>query len=235
MKSHFTIPSSIEKRLQVWTDWAERQGHQQHVARPCLTISREYGCQAYKLAEAIYQRFGEHAPKNEEWTMLDRYLIEKIASESGYSKSELNYMTQSNPTIQSVLANLTGPGSANPSKVFTSTKETIRYFARTGNCIIIGRGGACLTQGFPNVIHVRLVAPMAFKIDHIMKSMDLPREQAKALIIARQDERNAFIKHFTNMDNSDPSLYHLVIDNEKSSIEEIAEMLYTRTMALIDV
>ena len=228
---HFTIPTSIEKRIQVWTDWAERQGQQQITSRPCITISREYGCQAYKLAEAIFERFSEHTTGGEEWTMLDRYLLEKIATESGYSKSELNYMTHTNPAFHSAIANLKGADTATPAKAFAATKETIRYFAQTGNCIIIGRGGACLTQDLPNVFHVRLVAPLAFKVIHIMKSMGLAKEEAKVLIKSRQEERNTFIKHFTNMNNTDPKLYHLIINNEKSDIDEMADMIYNRTLA----
>lgn len=235
MKSHLPIPSSIEKRLQVWTDWSERQKHPHAASRPCVTISREYGCQAYMLAEALIQRLGSHEAMGEEWTMLDRYLLEKIASESGYTKSELNYMTQANPSFKSVMANLSGPQAANPAKAFTSIKETVRQFARTGNCIIIGRGGACITQDFPKALHVRLVAPLAFRVSHIMKSMNLSKQEAEAVIHARQGERDAFILHFTHMNICDPGLYHLIINNDKSSIDEMAEMIYERVLALMDI
>lgn len=234
MKEHFTIPSSIEKRLQVWTDWAERQGQQDTHSHPCITISREYGCQAYKLAEAIFERFREPEGDEGEWTMLDRYLLEKVAQDSGYSKSELNYLTHTNPNFQAAMANLSGPETASPSKAFATIRETIRYFARKGNAIIIGRGGAILTQDLENVLHIRLVASMDFKVRHIMKSMGLPAREAEALIQARQDERNAFIKHFTHMDSTDPQLYHMIINNDKSNIEEIAEAVAIRTRALVE-
>ena len=234
MKNHFTIPTGIEKRLQVWTDWAERQSHTQTAFRPYVTISREYGCQAYKLAEALYERLGKHAASGTEWSMLDRYLLETIAHESGYSKAELNYMTQASPGFQSMMANLSGPESASPAKAFTSIKDTIRYFAQTGNCINVGRGGACITQDLPNALHVRLVASLEFKVGHIMKSLGLTEQQAAEVIQTRQGERDAFIKHFTNMNTSDPKLYHLILNNEKSSITEMADMIYARVLTLID-
>ncbi len=64
-----------------------------------------------------------------------------------------------------------------------------------------------------------------------MKSMGLAEEEAEVLIHSRQEERNTFIKHFTNMNNTDPKLYHLIINNEKSDIDEMANMIYTRTLA----
>jgi hypothetical protein len=182
MKNHFTIPPSIEKRLQAWTDWAERQNKQDFIPKPCITISREYGCQAYRLADALYQQLNSQVEAEEEWTMLDRILLEKVAKKSGYSISELNYVTQNNPSFQSMMANLMGPNSTKPVKAFNYIRETINYFAKAGNCIIIGRGGVCITQNLTNVIHVRLIAPMSFKVANIVKSMGLSEKESLAHI-----------------------------------------------------
>jgi len=234
MKQHFSIPSSIEKRLNVWTEWAEKQGTPSQGMKPCITISREYGCQAYRLSEAVLQRMNEHAPEGEEWTMLDRLLLDKIARESGYSKSELNYATHSNPAFRSMFANLMGPDTAKPEKAFTHIKRVIAYFALAGNSIIIGRGGVAVAQNLPNTIHVRLIAPMEFKVRNLMNSMGLTSEEAAKRIIERQKERDKFIKHFTHLDLSDPGLYHLILSNDKSTIREMAEMVVSRTQALTE-
>lgn len=234
MKQHYSIPSSIEKRLHVWTEWADRQAKHDLAPKPCITISREYGCQAYMLAEAVFQRMNLHASEDEEWTMLDRLLLDKLARESGISKSELNYATHSNPAFQSMLANLSGPDSTQPLKAFNYLKEVIGYFAQAGNSIIIGRGGVAVAQDFPNAIHVRLVAPMEFKVKILMKSMGLSAKEAEERINARQSERDRFIKHFTHLDLTDPGLYHLILSNDKSTIDEMAEMVVSRTQALTD-
>ncbi|MCF7823138.1 MAG: cytidylate kinase-like family protein [Candidatus Marinimicrobia bacterium] len=228
MKTHFAIPPGIEKRLQVWTDWTERQAKQDLAPRPCITISREYGCQAYVLAETLANRLSAELEDEQEWIMLDRLLLEKVAQGSGYSKSELNYVTQIGPAFQSMMANLLGPDATKPVKAFTYIKESIQYFARAGNSIIVGRGGVCIAQNFPNTVHIRLIAPMSFKIHNIMQSMGISAVEARKHIEARQGERNKFIEHFTKMDISDPNLYHLILNNEKSSIDEMADMIIPR-------
>lgn len=233
MKKHFSIPPSIEKRLHVWTEWADRQAAGATSPRPCITISREYGCQAYMLAEAIFQRMNQHAPEGEEWTMLDRLLLDKIAQEAGWSKSELNYASHSNPAFRSMLANLMGPDSTQPRKAFTYIKEVIGYFARAGNSIIIGRGGVAVAKEFPNAIHIRLIAPMEFRVKNLMQSMGLSENDAAARIKARQGERDKFIKHFTHLDLTDPGLYHLILGNDKSTIDEMADMVVSRAQALM--
>lgn len=227
MKTPYKIPSSIEKRLQTWNEWAQRQAKEDKTLKPCITISREFGCQAYPLAETLHKRLNKLAEGKEEWTMLDRLLMEKIAKESGYSRSELEYITKVNPTFQSIISNFMGKELPEPFEVFTYIRKTIRYFAKAGNSIIVGRGGVCLTQDLPNVLHIRLVAPLSFKLDIIMKNLNLTENDARKHIEARQGERDNFTRHFTKMDLTNPHLYHLIINNDKSTLEQIADIIIT--------
>lgn len=228
MKMLYTIPSSIEKRLQTWNEWALRQAEDDKSLKPCITISREFGCQAYPLAENLHRRLNELSDKNEEWTILDRLLLEKIAKDSGYSKPELEYVTKVNPTYRAMITSFMGKEQAEPFEVFTYIRKTIRYFAGAGNSIIVGRGSVCLTQDLPNVLHVRLVAPLSFKLDIITRNLDISENKAIEHIEARQNERDVFTRHFTNMDLSDPHLYHLIINNAKSTLDQMTDLIIKR-------
>ena len=228
MKANFTFNPEIEKRLSAWSEWALRQAREKKIPKPCITISREFGCQAYPLAEALHKRLNGQAPDESEWTMLDRLLLEEIAKKSGYAKSELEYITQVNPTFQSMITTFMGREHADPFEVFFYIKKTVRYFARAGNCIIVGRGGVCLTQDMSNIFHVRLTAPLSFKLKTIMAYLGNTEGKAREHIAARQTERDDFTRHFTKMDLSDPHLYHLLINNDKFSVDEMADIITER-------
>ena len=107
MAIHFTITPGIENRLRAWNEMAQRQPKEKE-ALPCITISREFGCQAYPLAEALHKRLNDLAGNEEQWIVLDRLLLEKIAEESGIAKSELQYITRVNPTFQSMITTFVG-------------------------------------------------------------------------------------------------------------------------------
>jgi cytidylate kinase len=62
--------------------------------------------------------------------------------------------------------------------------------------------------------------------------MGLSEKESLAHIEARQGERDKFIKHFTKMNISDPNLYHVIINNEKSTIDEMADLIITRLNSL---
>jgi cytidylate kinase len=225
MKTHFTLPPNIEKRLQAWNEWAVRQNKKVKPAKPCITISREFGCQAYPLAEKLYNRLNKPEEEGKEWILLDRLLMEKIAKESGFVKSELEHITQENPTFRTLVTTLVGREHAEPLSVFKLIKKTIRYFANAGNCIIVGRGSVCLTQDLPNAFHVRLVGSLPFKVGVIMENTGIAEEEAKEHIEQRQNQRDDFTRHFTGMDLSNPHLYHLIINNEKSTLEQMADTI----------
>ena len=228
MKIQVTIPPGIEKRVSTWNELAGRWTKEKITSKPCITISREFGCQAYPLAETLHERLNEEAEGEVTWALLDRLLLEKIAEESGYAKSELEYITHVNPTFQSMITTFLGREHAEPFEVFSYIKKTVRYFAKAGNSIIVGRGGVCLTQDLPNVFHVRLVAPLSFKLGVIMNYLGITEQEAREHIEARQAERDEFTRHFTKMDLSNPHLYHLLINNEKFSTGEIADIIISR-------
>lgn len=233
MKAPYRLIPEIEKRLNAWNEWAVRQAREKETPKPCVTISREFGCQAYPLAEALHARLNAEAASKAEWTVLDRLLLEKIAQKSGYAKAELEYITHVDPTFQSMITTFMGREHADPFEVFFYIKKTVRYFAKAGNSIIVGRGGVCLTQDLPHVLHVRLTAPMAFKLKIIMAYMGNSEEEAREHIEARQSERDEFTRHFTKMDLADPHLYHLLINNEKFTIPEITDIVTERLKGLL--
>lgn len=228
MKGHFNIPPSIERRLQIKNDWTQSHVKQKTAPKPSITISREYGCKAYPLAELLQNHLNEHViDPNEEWTILDRLLLDRIAYESGYSKSELEHITRTNPNYHALITNIAGFKHADSFEVFKYIKAMLIHFAQIGNSIIIGRGGVMVTQDIPNILHVRLIAPLGYRAKNISQSLGLSIIEAERHIESRQNERDDFIHHFTQRDTGDPILYHLVINNEKCTTEQISKIILT--------
>jgi cytidylate kinase len=62
----------------------------------------------------------------------------------------------------------------------------------------------------------------------IIKYLGVTEQEAKEHIAARQADRDKFTRHFTKMGLADPHLYHLLINNEKHSTEEMADIIMAR-------
>lgn len=220
MTSHFTITPGIDHRLGDWSKYIQTQ---ENVSGPCVTLSREFGCQAYPVAEAIEKRLKKHGRNN--WITLDRILMEKIAEDSGFSKDELNKVELSSPIFRSMINMFMGRHGAEHYEVFNYIKKAVRHFAKAGNCTIVGRGGSNMTQDLPNCIHVRLVASMDYRIKNIMEVKSLSNNEAIEHIKREQLKREEFVHHCTGQYPGIVGLYHLIINNERHTPEQMAEII----------
>jgi cytidylate kinase len=191
---------------------------------PCITIDREFGCQAYPLAKALVARFNARTA-GEPWIVLDRQLLGEVAKLSGYSVQQIENSQDTPSSLKSIFSMFLDSSHAEETEIFDHLRSVIREFARRGNCVIVGRGSVCAAQDLRNCIHVRLVAPEAFRIANIMASHELSAEEAKKFIERNKKQRDDFIARFTKENICDPGLYHLVINNARMGIDKIATLV----------
>jgi hypothetical protein len=104
-------------------------------------------------------------------------------------------------------------------------KETIRALAARGNVIVVGRGPAVVTASLPRILHVRLVAPFDFRVQHFAEFYDTTVEKATHLVRERDEARRRYVKSYFNADVNDPSHYHLVINTERNGFKGAAQII----------
>ncbi|MGB6375782.1 MAG: cytidylate kinase-like family protein, partial [Syntrophobacteria bacterium] len=108
---------------------------------------------------------------------------------------------------------------------FKTVKKLVEDVYEAKNAIILGWGGQCLLRGKPNVLHVRLIKDEAGKIDTIMKRFKIDRKAAKYHIDKEEKDSKSLIKHYFKVDWNDASLYDLVIDMGKTTVEDAANTI----------
>ena len=191
-----------------------------------VTISRQTGCGALavadQLARLLQQRYPSSAPP---WTVFDRNLMEKVLEDHHLPARLAKLLPEDRITeVQDIIDELFGLHP--PSWILIQqTSETILHLAELGNVILIGRGANVVTARLPGVIHVRLVAPTARRIQrcHDDGTMNL-REAGK--FVAREDlGRRRYLKKYFKSDIDDPLLYHLVLNIGRISFDEAARIV----------
>ena len=233
MAVHLTITSEVEGRLSSWIKYVKDKVEKRNEVFPSVTLSREFGCQAYPVAEALQKYLDAQNKDDLKWILIDRILLEKVAEESGISKSDLQYVLDVNTTFQTVVNTILGPSQrGEPFQVFSYIKKMVHYFSKAGKSIIVGRGAVCINQDLPNCLNVRLIAPLEFRKKIIMENLKITEDEAQAHINKNQSIRDDFITHFTGMDISSPYLYDLVINNARFNPEQIAEIIGQRVLAM---
>jgi hypothetical protein len=193
---------------------------------PTITISRETGVGAAAICEKLIEYLRRYAlHEYDDWTYFDRELIEKVMEDHhlpAHFKKLLSEETP--PKIDAWFGEILG---ITPSKISLLHKKrhTILKLAEFGNVIIVGQGSSIITSHLPTSFHVRLVAPLSFRIENAVELYNFDRKQTTDFIIKEDESRKDFIHKYFHKNIEDPLLYHLVINTSFLKFEEIAEMI----------
>ena len=104
-------------------------------------------------------------------------------------------------------------------KVFDSArmvefvKGYVQEQAAIGNCVVVGRGAACMLARSPGAYHVFVYASMARKIRYIEEKFPEHAGDAENEIIATDRRRAEYIRRFHQREWDDRKLYHLMMNS----------------------
>ena len=103
------------------------------------------------------------------------------------------------------------------------TERVIREAARQ-RCVILGRGGFLILADHPGAIHIRLRAPLEWRVAQHAGHECISRENGRRAILAEDHARDAYLRRLYGRHFADLSGFHLVIDASRFRAETIVEM-----------
>lgn len=197
------------------------------VALRAVTISRQAGCGAAMVAERLAQLLkGRDKSSAVPWTVFDRNLIEQVLKDHDLPVRFAKYLPEDRVSeVQDAMDELFG---VHPSSwtVVEHTAETILRLTQLGNVILIGRGANLITAKMPGVLHVRLVAPLANRLEHAQRYYNMTATEAREFIAREDKGRARYHKQYFEADVDDPLHYHLVINTSLVSYEAAAGLIF---------
>jgi len=203
-----------------------RQHHRKLNPGPTITISRQTGIGAAFICKKLTDYFNTYAIKGyDDWTYFDRELMEEVMGDHNLPEHFRKYLSEEKPhTIDSWFSEMMG---ISPSKLLLlhKTSQTILKLAGYGNVILVGRGANIITSLFSNTFHVRLVAPVEYRVENAMSLYNIDKKKASDFIKEEDDARKSYIWKYFHKDIDNPLLYHAIINTNFLKAEEIAEMI----------
>jgi cytidylate kinase len=222
---------SIDERISDWIESKRRDQIEHRKRLNCFTItlSREFGCEAYPLAVNLKETL-EKSTK-EDWNIFDRDLIEKIRVDNSLNEELLSNIGKRSEFIEELIAKRQ-PSWKNKSETYKFLAKAIYSISSEGRAIIVGCGAAMITQDIRRAYHFRLIAPENFRIKSIARRTDVPYSEAEKMVSTRHKERKRFFKNFLQSEVVDLNYYHAVYNNDKLSVERIAENILATIKSL---
>jgi cytidylate kinase len=212
----------IERRLSTWVNVHDQLATKSSIANKIsITLSREYGCEAYPLAEELEKRL--EGLTGEKWHIFDHAIITAISKSENLSEQFLDNLGSSSHIFDVIMADFINTTSHDDA--YKKIVEYILKVAQFGNAIIVGRGSGIITQKLDNCFHFRLEAPEAFRISSIENRLHISSEEARAIVIENQTKRERYISKYFGTKVSNHELYDAVFNNQRMSVEKMAQSI----------
>ncbi len=109
-------------------------------------------------------------------------------------------------------------------------QQVVTEAAKSGQCVIVGRGAPYFLRERSDTLSVFLYAPRAWKVQRIEAQLG-SRAEAERLVESVDRGRAAFVKHYFGKDWPTRYLYHLML-NTVIGIEPTLELLM-QTLGLV--
>ncbi len=190
---------------------------------PLITISREVGCDAVGLAEKIAARFNSKHPKIK-WKVISKEIYQETAEELD-PKEVFKILHKSEKfAFDKVLKAFSDKHYVSEAKIEKTINEVILHNATDGHCIMVGRAVYIIAKDIKKALHLRLVAPLEYRIKSIMENNHLNEVEAIDYINRVDKERKTYRETLIK-DNPQYKLFNITFDRSVFADEEMVDII----------
>lgn len=208
-----------------------------------ITVSRQYGSGGDEIAARVCELLG--------YSYFDKALIAQVAAEMGLSEQEWIDFSEENYKMQSFMDKVRNWRRASTVVAQVETvavnadtgfkyktvvdldeahsvaliRTTIQAAYKQGNMVVVGRGGQAILSDKPDVLHVRVKAPLDARVQRLHRRENYSLGGAQDIAIKRDRAAADYLRHFYDIDWADPIFYDLVINTNKLNTEAAAQLI----------
>ena len=196
---------------------------------PVITISREAGCPAKKIAAKLVSQLTElKSPlaKRMDWRWISKEILSESAKELGVDPTEIGYVFryEKRSIMDEILLSQSKKYYKSDRKIRNTIAKVIRNIASEGNVIIVGRGGIAITRDIEKSFHVKLEAPLNWRAIRISEKYSISMNEALKYAHDIDRKRSQFLDYFHGK-GTDYSFFDVTFNCMTLSIDEIVESI----------
>lgn len=194
-----------------------------------ITIARDYGAEANPIGEKLLASL-EHLPTpalhERPWVIINKEVLEQLAHELKIDPDFINAFKTSEERsfLESVFASFSKEHNVLDAKLKQRLTEVIASFSQKYNLIIIGRGGIGTTKDYPHSLHIKLMAPLAFRAKNIAKRKGIALDKAMELATEIDHHRDMLVKRLLGRPY-DNTIFDLILNRSTLSEDCIVEAI----------
>lgn len=199
------------------------------VGMRAITVSREYGSSGGEIAARLAGRLG--------WQLIDHEVVVRVARQLHVSEADAAEYDErveslagrilgSLHLLQPMLPPVLDAPQAMTSRAFYEARcRVIEGAIATGPVVIVGRGAQAHLARRRDVLHIRIVAPLAARIPYVQHREGLDEAAARARIIKKDDERRRYLQTFYQREPGDAHLYDLIVNTGVLDLDSAVDLI----------
>ena len=175
-----------------------------------ITISRELGAGGSEVARQVAEALG--------WRVVDNELVDQIAARTGLSPAEVREREERAPGfLERLIRMLTkaAPEMLTPAAehvpeleeahLVQMTQTVVEEIARAGRVVLVGRAAPAVLSRDCDAIHLKIVAPKAWRVEAVMARLGIGPDQAAAEVESSDANRKRYHEQYYERDWNDAS------------------------------
>jgi len=193
---------------------------------PVITISRDYGCYATEIAQKLTQKINEEI-EGPKWQYLTKEILAEAAKDLGTNEHEIAHVfgAESNTFFSDLAISFGKKRYASDALVVKTIRKIVRAYAEQGHCVIVGRAGCIIAEDITKSLHVKLIAPLDFRINGIARKYELLKTDAKKEVETHDISRAHFLEYFAQK-RADCDLFQAVFNRASLNTDQIVSAIF---------
>ena len=194
-----------------------------------ITISRQFGARGITLGKMVAEKLGytfadmEIIKQIAEMANVSTHFVETVEKEAGGKFSKIVSRLVSKPLLERVLKD--ERGYIDEEIYLDYLVLIIAQMADEGNVVILGRGSQYILGDHPDAYHFMLINEFDNRVKFMRESYNLSQSRAVQVVKNEDKRRLNLYRKLHKTDYEKPSLYHLVLNMNKISLEEARELI----------
>ena len=185
-----------------------------------ITISREFGSGGRTVGKLVAEKMG--------YKYYDKEIIEKVAEETGFSKSYISRRGEHSPSASMFSYSFMGrsyDGLSTDDYLFSVQRKIILKLAEEGNCVIVGRCADYILRNHEDVLNVFIHAPKAWRAKRIVEVYGSNSHKPERRLDDKDKKRRVNYKYYTDREWGDYDNYDLSLNTATLGIENCADLI----------
>lgn len=192
---------------------------------PVITISRAAGCTSNSISKQLASHLNESSGIKK-WKVISKEILRDSALELELNTKKLKtiFEAKNRSIFDEIVQTFISEEYQLEKKMIKTVVNVIHRFGAEGNKIIIGRAGNCICSDIQHSLHLRIDAPLIWRIERVEKMKNISKEEALNWIIQTERDRTNFRNSIKGKKVQSDD-YDLTINQASFSEDDIIEII----------